>query len=235
MDFSIYIAFLPAQWNKMHTLRKRAAWLGCRLSPYGDGITGLPPALPEKSMLILTDETPPQGHDPERVARELTENAMILGADRILLDFQRDNLQENRDIAKMVLRYSEIPVGITEQYGKDLDCPVFLSPPPLWTPLEEKAAAWAGRELWLEAVTESALVTVTQKGSRYEPGDFPLPEDSPVHERLCLRYRMERSERQQRFTLSRDAGMVRKLLKQAEGLGFTVGVGLFESIDPLGF
>lgn len=228
MDFSIYLAFLPAQRNKMHTLQERAAWLGCRLSPYGEGITGLPPALPEKSMLILTDETPPQGHDPERIARELTENAMNLGADRILLDFQREDLQENRDIAEMVLRLSGIPVGITEQYGRDFDCPVFLSPPPLWTPLEEKAAFWAGRELWLEAVTESALVTVTETGSRYAPGNFPLPDDSPIHERLCLRYRMERSERQRRFTLSRDAGMVRKLMNQAEGLGFTVAVGMWD-------
>ena len=227
MDFSIYLAFLPAQWNILQTFRDKAAWLGCRLSSYGEGITGLPPTLPEGSMLILTDETPPQGHDPQRIATELTEHATRLGADKILLDFQREGLEENCQIAETVLKQAAIPVGITEQYAKHFDCPVLLSPPPLWTPLEKKAGLWSGRELWLEAVTESAVVTVTQEGSRYETTEQDFPETSQLYEGLCLRYAVEWKDKEMLFYLKRDKEMAFLLLEKAKKLGFTTGVGLY--------
>lgn len=230
MDFSIYLAFLPTQWNKTQTVQDKAAWLGCRLSSYGEGITGLPPALPNGSMLILTDENPPQGHDPQRIAKELTENAARLGADKILLDFQREGLEENREIVETVLKQAAIPVGITEQYAKHFDCPVLLSPPPLWTPLEEKAALWSGRELWLEAVTETALVTVTESGSRYEAGAYELPEESLVYDKLCLRYALKRKNREMLFYLKRDKEMVCRLLDRAKALGFTGAVGMYQDL-----
>ena len=230
MDFSIYLAFLPAQWNIMQTLQDKAAWLGCRLSSYGEGITGLPSALPAGSMLILTDETPPQGHDPERIAMELNNAATNLGAERILLDFQRDGLKENYHIAEKILTQAAIPVGITELYAKPFDCPVLLSPPPLWTPLEKKAGLWGGRELWLEAVTESAVVTVTQTGSRYETTEQIFPETSQLYEGLCLRYGVKRRNKEMLFYLKRDKEMVFLLLEKAKKLGFTTGVGSFSEL-----
>lgn len=230
MDFSIYLAFTGAEWAAMEGFGGKAAWLGCRFSPWGSGISGVPASLPPGSMLILTDESPAQGHDPAQVAKELSKAAKELGAERVLLDFQREESEQNREIARAILAAAPCPVGITEQYAPGLDCPVLVTPPPLWMPLAEKLKDWAGREIWLEAVTESAVVTVTEEGSRYEACTFDLPAESQVRDRLQLRYRMRRLNDCIQFDLWRDREMLTAYLEQGAKLGATAAVGLYQQL-----
>lgn len=230
MDFSIYLAFTPAEWAALEQHKGKAAWLGCRFSSWGRGISGVPASLPPGSMLILTDETPAQGHDPMQIAKELTQAAKGLEATRVLLDFQRERNEQYWEIAKAVLAAAPCPTAITEQYAGELDSPVLIAPPPLWTPLESKLKAWQAREIWLEAVAESAMVTVTEAGSQYESSTFTLPKESHVHHRLNIRYHMRKKDDCVQFALWRDQEQLMAFLESGAKQGITTAVGLYQQL-----
>lgn len=230
MDLSIYLAFTQAEAAAMKAHSGKTAWLGCHLSAYGSGISCIQPA--RCDMLVLTDETPAEGHDPDRVARELTEAARKCGCSRLLLDFQRPGVPVSAAITEAVVHSSPCPVGVTEGYAEGLECPVLVSPPPLWTALEGHLLRWKGREVWLEAVTEDAFVTVTPTGSQYrlcEPnGVFPYTD-----KKLSLSYRVEPSQAQMRVWLHRGTCELSGFLKHAYTLGIRTAVGLHQQLAAM--
>ena len=230
MDFSIYLAFTGAEWAFMREYGGKAAWMACRFSPGGRGISGVPSSLPPGSMLMLTDETPVEEHDPQQVAWEMAKAVDALGCERVLLDFQREKSEEYCQIVRAVRETVGCLVGVSELYAQELDCPVLLSAPPLWTPLSEHLRKWAGREIWLEAVVEDAVVTVTGQGSRYESCTAHLPENSPVHEGLHVRYWVQTREQEALFLLRRDKAQLDALLREAQTLGVRTAVGLYQQL-----
>lgn len=230
MDFSIYLAFTGAEWASVREYGGKVAWMSCRFSPWGRGISGVPPSLPPGSMLMLTDETPVQGHDPQQVAQEIARAVDALGCGRVLLDFQREKREEYSQIVSAVREAVGCPVGVSELYAEGLDCPVLLSSPPLWTPLSQHLNKWAGREVWLEAVMEDGVVTVTEQGSRYEACAAELPENSLVHDGLHLRYWVQTQEKAALFHLRRDREQLEKLLAEAAKLGVRTAVGLYQQL-----
>lgn len=230
MDFSIYLAFTGAEWASVGEYGGKMAFMACRFSPWGGGISGVPTFLPPGSMLMLSDETPVQGHDPQRIAEEMSRAVGALGCGRVVLDFQRKDQAEYGQIVAAVREAVSCPVGVSEHYAKALDCPVLLSSPPLWTPLSQHLEKWTGREIWLEAVLEDATVTVTEAGSRYQLCDREELPQSHVHEKLHVRYRVQTQEKAALFHLRRDREQLDALLQEAEELGVRTAVGLYQQL-----
>jgi len=121
-------------------------------------------------------------------------------------------------------------VGVSEHYAAELDCPVLVSPPPLWAPLEEHLAPWKGREVWLEAAWEEAVVTVTEAGSHYavskNGGPFPFRDEN-----LQTAYRIETGPDAVRVFLHRGKAELDMLLALASQLGVTAAVGLYQQLN----
>lgn len=232
MDLSIYPAFAGAELEAMLRYTGKTAWLGCHLSAYGNGITPLPAALKHCDLLVLTDEMPPDGHDPKEVASELWSQAKTLGCERILLDFQRPPSEESMQIIHCVLEKAFVPVGVTPKHAQQLSCPVFLPPPPLWTPLEEAISPWTGREVWLEIAPESGCVTLTKDGSSYAPSETK-PDYPFTDHRLCLSYKTEVYANKASVFLHRGISNLPCWLKQADTLGIRAAVGLYQQLSPL--
>ena len=177
-------------------------------------------------MIMLTDSTPLCGHEPQRIAAEL-----LNISDRssgVILDLQRES-DEAAAVVDAVLAALPCPVIVSALYAAERNCPVLLPPPPLWTPLEEHLKFWKGRPIWLEAVTEGALVTVTAQGSRYEPTILSVPAtfcDEKLHVRYSCRTFDDRAE----FHLQRDCAQLDALLSEAQHLGITEFLGLYQQI-----
>lgn len=231
MALTLYLAMTGAEMYHSSCMPEHAAWMACHFSPYSSGISNIPQQLPAESVLILNDRIPPQGHDPALVASQLAETAMRLSADRVLLDFQRPDCTQTAAIAEAVVATLPCPVGVTPVYAQKLACPVFLSPL-LHKPLHEQLTIWAGRDIWLEAALECVQVDVTEQGSRFYPA--PLPDSPPVchtDEALHCRYFIELDEHCARFTLWRDHDLLRSVLKEAENLGVTCAIGLYQQLQ----
>lgn len=234
MALPLYLAMTAAEISRTEVLPEKCAYMAFHFSPYSTGLSSFPDTLPPGSMLILNDRTPVYGHDPQLIAQQLQQAADVLSADGLLLDFQRPDHPETAAVAAAILKTLSCPVAVSEHYANDLDCPVFLSPPPLDCPPEIHFAPWKGRELWLEAALDSACITLTEKGSTYTPL-FPPETPEPFHyePRLFCRYHIELTDSTARFTLYRTKAELASLLEEAPRLGVTRAIGLYQELHRL--
>ena len=231
MALPLYLAMTAAEFQKCSLLPEYGAWMACHYSPYGLGLSNLPRYLPEGAMLILNDRTPARGHDPECIACQLQALEESLHYKYILLDFQRPDSLENASVAKAILSALSCPVGVSESFARELTCPVFLPPPPPHVPLAEHLATWQGREIWLEAALESEVITVTEKESTQSSLATPFAEDGLEDTGLHCRYRIRAYEDRIDFTLWRTGEDLFALLREAEALGVTLSVGLWQELN----
>ena len=229
MDLSIYLAATLAELQRMASYQGSLAYMACHFSSSSRGISGLPSWLPSGSMLMLTDEFPIQDHDPNRVAKELLQGAENLSCSHILLDFQRPYNPQVTEVASAILKSAAIPVGISQQYAHNFQCPVLVCPSPLWTPLLDHLAPWKGREIWLEAVMDDGIVTITQNRSSYEPSSHHSHTPFYSHE-LCASYAGVMDEESLRFFLHRGKDELDNLLEEAAKLGVTTAIGLYQQL-----
>ena len=227
MSLPVYLARTAAEFGP--ALPRNCAYMACHFSPYGTGLSNLPRALPEGSLLILNDRIPAQGHDAMYITEQILELVEEFGCNGVLLDFQREN-SETSNIAKKLTEALPCPVGVTERYAEDLDCPVFLMPP-VYQPLSKTLEKWPGREIWLELGCVTQVLTVTKDGCRVSP---MLPYDGSegrfYAQELACRYTTELQEDAAIFTMSRNRECLKELLLQAEGLGVTRAVGLYQEL-----
>lgn len=230
MTLPLYLAMTAAEISTAAELPPKVAYMACHFSPYTSGLSNLPRTLPDSCILILNDRIPLQGHDPNRIASQLMELTDVHRPTAILLDFQRAECGEAHTIAKAILDTLSCPVGISEQFAKDLSCPVFLSPPPLHLSLETYIAPWHGREIWLEAALDCRRFTVTEKSSICDPCPIPttpLPfSDSKLH----CHYQANVSPERILFYLCRTAEDLHRLLQEAQKLGVTKAIGLHQEL-----
>ena len=230
MCLPVYLAMTAAEYAGCAGLPAHIGWMACHFSPYGTGLSNLPPELPAGSLLILNDRTPVCGHDPGVICHQLEECVSDLECAGVLLDFQRPDCPETAAIAAAVLDLP-CPVIVSESYAADLDCPVFLPPPPLYQPLAEYLQPWENREIWLELAPGSQTLEVDRDGCRIGallPGDLsPTPlEDSQLH----CHYWIDILENAIHFHLCRQMTDLERVLSQANSLGVHAAVGLYQEL-----
>lgn len=231
MAFPCYLAMTAAEFAGTEALPVKAAWMACHFSPYGIGLSNCPEQLPKDAMIILNDRTPIHGHDPALIARQLCQLAEQFGAACVLMDFQRPDNWETAAVAKAAVQALPCPVGVSESYAKGLSCPVFLPPPPLDQPLDTYLSSWQGREIWLEAALDGAVITLTPEGAQTVPmTHWAGSETGHAEEALHCHYITQVEENQIRFTLFRSPEDIKAMLQEAAAQGVTQAVGLYQEL-----
>ena len=229
MGISLYLAMTKAEMA-VFSLENHVnmAFMACQLSPYSTGLSNLPDFLPEDAMVILNDQMPICGHDPQRIIDEMAELVKRFSCGCVLLDFERPGSAETQKLCEGLVSCLSCPVGVSEIYGSNLDCPVFLPPMPLDVTLEEYLAPWQDREVWLDIAPDTACVSVTKDGSAYTslPHGFP-PADAFEDASLHCYYRAEILEDRIDFHLWRNW---ESLILDAERLGVSKCVGLYQQL-----
>jgi len=231
MAIAPFLAMTAAEMRNISTFPQKTAWMACHFSPYATGLSNLPKALPPGSLLILDDVTPPHGHDPVLIAQQLLQCTEALGCYGVLLDFERAACAETEAIAKHLAATLPCPTAVSANYAGDLGCPVFLPVIPPSVPLEAYLSSWKGREIWLEIGLEGELLTLTQQGCEAAPLAYLNPEmEGFADKELHCHYTIETNEKAARFTLWRTKEDLTDLLAEAEALGVTGTVGLYQEL-----
>lgn len=234
MGLTLHLAMTASELAVAEHPPAGCGWMACHFSGYHTGLSNCPEQLPEHSVLILNDQTPPCGHDPKRIAQQLSELAEDLKADCVLLDLQRPSFPENAAIAKTVVETLPCPVGVSALYAQSLDCPVFLPPLPHHHTFDTHLQSWNGRELWLEIAMDCEEITITPEGSRWVTLSHAQEALTGFEEPdLHCRYRIKTSDEQAVFTLWRTPEDLRKLIKDAEQAGITKAFGLYQELSDL--
>ena len=226
-----YLAMTAAEIEPAQQLPQNLAYMACHFSVYGRGLSNFPKRIPEQSILILNDRIPICGHDPKLISGQLQETVSELNCRGILLDLQRPGESETEELVDHLLENAPCPICVSSIYAKDLDCPVFLPPAPLDQALPQYIAPWAGRDIWLDAAPEAACVLIDKKGATYEAlmANAPI-EASLADEALHCLYRIETEKDRIRFYLHRDLPQLEALLLEAEQLGITTAIGLYQQL-----
>lgn len=223
-----FLAQTSAEFAAANLFPDRVGWMACHFSPYGTGLTNLPPSLPSGSLLILNDRIPMAGHDPEIIVGQLRQAVDALDCYGILLDFQRKGFDEARQLAAALTASLPCPVAVSQVYAEDTDWPVFLSPCPHHVSLEDHIAPWKGQRLWLDLAVNTEVIILTKSGSQILP--LPLgavPESGHAENLLHCHYSIETCADSVQFTLWRTKADLEALAQEAETLGVEILVGLY--------
>jgi hypothetical protein len=206
--------------------------MACQFSPSGEGLSNLPRVFPQGGLIFLNDQVPYQGQDIKRICKEVQELFERFQPRGFVLDFQRPGVPEARELSETLCRECSCPVGVSTLYAEGLPCPVLLPPPPLHKLLCEHLTPWKTREIWLEIATENQRMTVTEQGCRIILEDYcPLPEPAFSVPELFCREHLEIFPDKAVFTLSRGKEEIAELLIQAEKLGVTLALGLYQQLQ----
>lgn len=231
MALRCYLAMTARELGQCHALPQHIAWMACHFAPYGAGIEGLPAKLPQGNLLILNDRIPIICHDPGLVAEQLAQAAERHRSAGVLLDFQNKLCERSLSIARRIAGQLSCPVAITERYAKEVDCGVFLSPLPLRTSLSDHIAPWKGRPVWLEVALDGQEVTVNREKVNITPcKSSPLSEPYFTESKLHCDYHTEVSNTSAVFQICRTGQNIKTLLHEAEALGITYAVGLYQEL-----
>lgn len=228
MALPLYLAMTSAEMAG-NPLPPRLGCMVCHFSPGGNGLSGLPEELPPGAMLVLDDCTPMDGHDPQRILKQLSSALEHCQCESLLLDFQRPGIPGQRELANILTSSLPCPVGVSELYAEGLSCPVFLPPVPPDKLLAEYVAPWKGREIWLEAALDGIALKLTESGCTVSPlPDFP--EAGLPDKKLHCHYTSETTSDSATFRLWRTPEDLNVLLKEAENHGATRAVGLWQEL-----
>ena len=229
MEIPLYLAMTAAEFSSCDPLPQYPAWMSCRFFPSGKGLCNLPSTPPEGTLLIIDDQTPPEGHDAFLIRRQLEEILNLHRCAGLLLDFQRPDSMETAEIAKTLLSLP-CPVCVSHLYAEDPSCPVFVPPCPLTTPMEQHLAPWQGREIWLEVALDKSDYRIHKNGCQIRPA---TQETLPFYdEKLFCHYGIRIEPEQILFTLERKRTDLDILLASAAACGVTRTVGLFQELCP---
>ena len=229
MPFAHYLAMTAAEMAGNSAFPRHAAWMACHFSPSGVGLSNLPNWLPPDCLLILDDSTPIHDHAPERIASELIACMERLQCVGLLLDFQRPGEAQTRELIAHLCEALPSPVVVSDVYAEGLDCPVFLSPVAPDEAMASRLARWRGREVWLDTAMEGLEIVLTEKGAKSTPLPHQKYPDCGLEDRLLhCHYRISLSENSAVFTLWRTKSDISAQLEEAEALGVTAAVGLYQ-------
>lgn len=225
-----YLAMTPTEIADDPQISRNQAWMACHFSPRGNGLIHVPHSPRPGMLLILNDQLPIHGHDPELIANQLADCMESFDCPGLLLDFQRPDSNETSALIRYLLRTLPCPVVTSDLYARELDCPVFLSPVPPSTLLRTHLAPWKGREVWLDIGLDGEQVTLTEQGAAFTPLPRFAPPDTGLRdEKLHCHYKTEVGENA-RFTLWRTEDDLSGLMEEAEAMGVKGFVGLYQEL-----
>lgn len=229
MPIAHYLAMTAAEMAGNSAFPRHAAWMACHFSPSGVGLSNLPNWLPPGCLLILDDSTPIHDHAPERIASELSGCMEKFQCAGLLLDFQRPGEAQTRELTAHLCEALPSPVVVSDVYAEELDCPVFLSPVAPDEAMASRLARWRGREVWLDTTMEGLEIVLTEKGAKSTPLPHQKYPDCGLEDRkLHCHYRIAQQENSAAFTLWRTRSDISAQLVEAEALGVTAAVGLYQ-------
>ena len=229
MPIAHYLAMTAAEMAGNSAFPRHAAWMACHFSPSGVGLSNLPNWLPPDCLLILDDSTPIHDHAPERIASELSGCMEKFQCAGLLLDFQRPGEAQTRELIAHLCEALPSPVVVSDVYAEELDCPVFLSPVAPDEAMASRLARWQGREVWLDTTMEGLEIVLTEKGAKSATLPHQKYPDCGLEDRLLhCHYRISLSENSAVFTLWRTKSDISAQLEEAEALGVTAAVGLYQ-------
>jgi hypothetical protein len=231
MAIKRYLAMTAAEIEGNPAVPFPIGWMACQFSPYSQGLSNLPGSLPEDSLLILNDFTPIDGHDPSVVGAQLRQCIDSQKCTGLLLDFQREGNPQTEELVSFLVEALPCPVVVSEPYGANRKCPVFLPPLPHHLPLSEYLTPWQGREIWLDLALDGETITL----SKEKAAIAPLPpgevfDGGHREETLHCHYRTELLEDSACFTLWRTREDLEEMLEEAEALGIKTAVGLYQEL-----
>ena len=234
MALERFLAMTAAEYHAFSP-ESPIVWMACHFSPYSPGLCGLPQRLPPGSIFMVDDYTPIGDRDAFYVGKQLLSCLARRQFCAVLLDFQRPG---NDAAAALVSHLSKVlpcSLAVSEAYARYSDGPVFLPPVPPSVPVTQHLAPWQDREIWLDMALTGEVITVTEEGSTADPLPFSH-EEEPVfhHEGLHCHYRTEVEDDCVRFLLHRTPEDLDALLKEAEALGVTTAVGLYQELHSVG-
>lgn len=225
-----FLAMTAGEMGEGGSMPAHPAWMACHFSPYGRGLSNLPEALPPGSLLMVDDRNPIQGHDPGQVAAQLAECVKKHQCAGVLLDFQRPGSGEAEALVTWLEETLPCPLGVSSLYGKGRRCAVCLPPPPCHVPLKEHLAPWPGREIWMELAAEGECLRLTPEGIQLAPFSTPMKKAPFREPSLHCRYTIALEENQPRFTLWRTREDLEALEQEAQTLGVTRTLGLWQEL-----
>lgn len=232
MAIPCFLAMTGAEISNASCFPSKTAWMSCRFSLYGRGLSNLPQQLPPGSVVVLDDQNPFFDHDISRITQELAQCAAQVQAWGVLLDFQRPGGSELQALADALAQALPCPVAVTSLYAQGQTGPVFLPPVPCHTPLKAWLEPWQGREIWLELALDPVSITLTQEGAQISPGDG-AGDGGFSDEKLHCHYTVATEADQAVFQLWRTAEDLAGLLEEAESLGVKTAVGLYQELGTI--
>ena len=228
-----FLAMTAAEISSNYPLPDRIGWMACHFSPYSVGLSNRPKKLSAGSLLIVNDVIPIHGHDPEVIAAQLLDTAEQFGCCGILLDFQRPNNPEAEQMAAYLSEALPFPVSVSDLYAGSLCCPVFLPPLPHHVPLKDWIKPWHCREIWLELAMNAEEILITDSGAVLTPLPHSFTGNGHMDNALHCHYRVELLEHSARFTIWRTKQDISALLEEADSLGITAAVGLYQEFRQM--
>ena len=232
MAMETFLAMTAAEMRNISVLPGKVAWMACHFSPYGMGLSNLPTDLPAGSMLMVDDRIPPNNHDSAYIAEQLQRCVERWKCRGVLLDFQRDGMEETYAATEYLVQHLPCPTVVSEAYAQGLECPVLLPPVPPSVALKNYIVPWSGREIWLELGLDGEALILTETGCNINPLPHPdLDAQGFADEELCCHYQITTNENSARFTLWRTKKDINKLVDAATGLGITTTVGLYQELQ----
>lgn len=233
MPIPRYLAITPAEMAENSPYPPDIAWMACHFSPYDRGLSNLPRWLPPDSLLILNDQTPIAGHDPELIAAQIEACVSNCSCAGVLLDFQRPDDSQTEALVQY-LQQLPCPVAVSEPYARFTQGIVSLPPPPADVAINTYLTPWAGQEIWLEMGLEIQQLILTEQGAESTTLPFwDRPDAGFPDVNLHCHYRADCAGDRAVFTLWREPEDWKQLLAEAEALGVTAAVGLYQEFRPM--
>lgn len=223
-----YFAMTPDELRQSTSLPGPIGWMACHLDSKGTGLIDVPQYLPAGSVLLLDDSLPLRSHNPRRICQELEAAFSRLHFEALILDFQQPGNPDTPTLVQQLISLP-FPVVVSSLYAVP-GASILLPPPPVDTPLADYVSAWAGHPLWLELSPTETTMELTAEGTKIRPGSVPSSGTLHQEEKLHCHYQILENESAVFFHLFRTGQDLKALLQEAEGLGISGAIGLYQEI-----
>ena len=192
--------------------------MAAQFSMSGPGLTSLPGVYSDGALLILTDQNPPLGHDPERICAELAQTLGKCSWAGVLLDFEREPAGLSRAICAGILaKTAEYGCfcAMPETYAAALPGAALFAPAP---PLLSRPETAGRPRLW-ELAPRVIRLRLRESDCRQEPVEERWEAETRVDEATALSYTARARGAEAELLIRDTRQSLLRLLKEPGTLG----------------